>query len=238
MINPDYRKPNQTDRLSETCLCSIILSFECMIYYIANRDQKKVIIVLFSECWPAVDSYKTHLNCYPETQISWCQKRREVWMFFSKSNVWPLQRPGTQFCDSIEMRSKQLTKKQMVLPSPTPVPHARQTGTTESPQATPWEVAAGRRRRAQQVSRGHSCNLMWHGFGQLWIALFCLPHFETAMPHLLTHFRIITQWQGQDMTSHRMPQIDALVVQPLSASKLLLLSFILPNWSVFSLTCT
>ena len=99
------------------------------------------------------------------------------------------------------------------------------------------EVAAGRRRRAQQVSRGHSCNLMWHGFGQLWIALFCLPHVETAMPHLLTHFRIITQWQGQDMTSHRMPQIDALVVQPLSASKLLLLSFILPNWSVFSLTC-
>ena len=50
----------------------------------------------------------------------------------------------------------------MVLPSPTPVPHARQTGTTESPQAAPlrrdWavemEVAAGRRRRAQQVSRG------------------------------------------------------------------------------------
>ena len=132
MINPDYRKPNQTDRLSETCLCSIILSFECMIYYIANRDQKKVIIVLFSECWPAVDSYKTHLNCYPETQISWCQQRREVGMFFAKSNVWPLQRPGTQFCDSIEMRSKQLTKKQMVLPSTTPVPHARQTGTTES----------------------------------------------------------------------------------------------------------
>ena len=58
-------------------------------------------------------------------------------MFFAKRNVRPLQRPGTQFCDSIEMRSKQLTKKQMVLPSTTPVPHARQTGTTESPQAAP-----------------------------------------------------------------------------------------------------
>ena len=90
MINPDYRKPNQTDRLSETCLCSIILSFECMIYYIANRDQKKLVILLFSECWPEVDSYKTYLSCYPEVRPrfhghAWCQQRREVGMFFAKS---------------------------------------------------------------------------------------------------------------------------------------------------------
>ena len=180
------------------------------ILYSWQRSEE-AIILLFSECWPAVDSYKTRLNCFHGH--AWCQQRREVGMFFAKSNVWLLW----QHRDEKEFTKKADGFTAAVFSCSTAASNLvldrlNQIGEVVAFRRRDWaveiEVAAGRRSRAQQVSRGQGCNLMWHGFGRLWIALFCcLPHFETAMPHLLTHFRIITQWQGydqpQDTNCHR-----------------------------------
>ena len=89
-----------------------------------------------------------------------------------------MQRVMCDFCDSIEMRNSSQKSRWFyssclcsTAASNLVLDRLNQIGEVVAFRRRDWaveiEVAAGRRRRAQQVSRGHSCNLMWHGFGQL-----------------------------------------------------------------------